>query len=216
MRALLLSMIFCCTGLVQAKPVDPAWAALSGPLGEVFIHESGHAVTMLTFGIGIKSFRPFPNICGGKFVGGCVIPSKRFAKGAMPFLSERAQSAWISAAGSLFSMGGVLALAPLMPKIRNEFNRQTIENITYLQVRDFPFYIIADFLGFDGDWRSVSQLTGFGLWWFVPLAIGEYLVLDSYWDRYRVKALQKFHPEQVEAAMQKGPTFRLPLVKMSL
>lgn len=88
---------------------------------------------------------------------------------------------WLgSAAGSLTSSLSVLALAPLVKDVSDPHAQFYLDRVVFYQRFDFPFYVLVDLLGFDGDWQSVADHTGISLWWFLPLAAAHVYGMETY------------------------------------
>jgi hypothetical protein len=154
---------------------------IGAALTEITLHETGHAVMAASLGWEIHKFAPYPHMCGGKFVGGCVMTSTDEEADSPDYDSEQA---WVSASGSIASTLSALALAPFVNDIQDPYGREYARQVVFYQRFDFPFYVLYDLLGFDGDWQSVADHTGVSLWWFVPLAAAHVYGMQVYVDKF--------------------------------
>ena len=130
---------------------------MGAALSEILLHETGHAVIAASLGWEIHKFAPYPHVCGGKFVGGCVVTSSDEGEDSPDANSEQA---WVSAAGSLTSTMSALAITPFIKKVDDPHASFYLDRLVWYQGFDFPFYVLVDLLGFGGDWQSAADHTG--------------------------------------------------------
>ena len=166
--------------------------ALGSVFGQVFVHEGGHAIAALSVGYRVEAFKPFPHICDGKFVAGCVEMGDAFGPGLVPGVGKKGKQVIISAMGSTFSVLGAALTLPLLPTVRNTTNRLLLDQMVTLQIADWPFYCLADLLGFQGDWYQVSRLTGISLWVLLPLSMIEFIAMNRYHHHYLEEAKSRY------------------------
>lgn len=166
----------------EITEVQALGLGLGAALTEITLHETGHALVAASLGWEIHKFAPYPHVCGGRFVGGCVVTSSDEPRDSEDSDSEQA---WVSAAGSLTSTLSALALAPLVRDVDDPHARFYLDRVVFYQRFDFPFYVLVDLLGFEGDWQSVADHTGVSLWWFLPVAAAHVYGMEMYVRRFR-------------------------------
>lgn len=171
---------------------DDLGAALVGAYGTVFIHESGHALTVLALGESLEFFRPYPSKTIWQLPDGRT--EEKWTVGLVKFkVTDKSDSnkkiAWISAMGSGGNALGVLLLSPLLPKASG-FTAKALDDMLGFATFDAPVYIISDLLGNQGDWSQVSKATGISLYWWLTGAIGGSLLLNQYRVNFRNQAPQ--------------------------
>lgn len=159
-------------------------ANVSGLLLQIVLHESGHAAAAAGYGWEIEDYRPYPNICGGRLVGGCVIASPK----DQPVKPSESRN--VSAAGSVTSQLSVLALSPLQRSLKpNGFAGKTFRAMLDYQVADFLFYAVIDSVtDFKGDWYAVAQSIDKPTWYFIPPAALSYWLLGKWRQSFERKA----------------------------
>ncbi len=206
----LLTILSMTTG--RAWAIDPSVSPVTGIIGSIFWHETGHALTAKAGGFEVISFQPYPSMCGANFRPGCVIVGGRTSKGILPFLSTKSAGTLISVMGTGFSIIGVLATAPLLPRIDNEHNRKMFETMIDLQTIEWPMYVLSDLIGYGGDWSHIAKNTKIPLIAYLPFSIAAYVGLSQYSKPYKQKAMEKYEPEAFKDRRQqalKNPTFTL-------
>lgn len=160
-------------------------ANATGLFLNILVHETGHAATATALGWKVTDFRPYPHLCGGRLVGGCVLAVNdepefdedgRFNR---RYLIEERQ---VAGAGSLFSNASVLALAPLQKSFRaSGFAGMTLGWMLVYQNYDWLFYTLTDsFTGFEGDWHAVAQTLDVPTYYFIAPAALNFWLLKRY------------------------------------
>lgn len=179
-RACLLFAALALAGRAEAQQVSTPEAIglwLGAGLSAIAVHEVAHAATAYAQGWTVHSVRPYPNRCGGKWVGGCVTATPDQALDAPGGRGERIR---FSASGSIASTLAALALAPLIPKVSDPHLEYYLER-TVLDLRvDFPMYVVYELLGYGGDWSSVSSHLGIPKWALVPVAALHFYATTRY------------------------------------
>ncbi len=200
----------------------PALTTITGLLLETAIHESGHALTASSLGWTIDDFRPYPNICGGRLVGGCVLTHtdlKPYDPDGQMNREYQAQSRAIAAAGSLSSQLGVLIFAPLAGKLNGtSFWGSALRKMVYFQNLDWIFYTVTDSLSnFQGDWYSVAKSVNVPTYYFVAPAAASYWGLNKYRQKFIKTDKEPASGSSLKVAPQLGfmgrsvPSFGLKL-----
>lgn len=164
-------------------------ATLTGILLETTIHESGHALTALAVGWEVDQFRPYPHICGGRLVGGCVSTHtdlKPYGDDGKMNRKYLAENRAISAAGSLASQLGVLIFSPLVGKLKaSTFWGKALRQMLFFQNMDWLFYTVTDSVSnFQGDWYSVAKSLDVPTYTFVPPAALSAAGLNIYRQKF--------------------------------
>jgi len=176
---------------IYTEDPDPSRTQLVGGFGTVFTHETFHAIVGLANGWDVDKFRPFPHICGGRLVGGCVhvIPPAGISAS-----KKKSDSRWISAAGSIGNLLLGSALIPYAATLqRGTVRRYHLESLIFYQIWDWPIYTIYEVIfPFKGDWYSVSKSTGIPLLVFPIIAAGASYTIET---KLRAPMLEEEEPE---------------------
>jgi len=146
---------------IQAQGLTPLQATGADILGwelQVIGHETGHALTTFLTGGKVHSFEPYPHICGGMLVGGCVKTSGGFTPAVL-------------AMGSLTSTLINLAVTPYSFDIQNPFLYRTIRSMLWFQMLDLFFYVMIDTFKYGGDWFNFSKITKIPTFVLIPLGV---------------------------------------------
>ena len=160
-------------------------ANVTGLFLQILIHESGHAAMAQRLGWTVEDFRPYPHVCGGRIVGGCVDVSRNkpdYDEDGRMNRATLADSRKISAAGSMASNLSVLALSPLQRVFRpSGFAGMTLGHMLTYQTYDWIFYTLTDTLtSFQGDWYAVARNLDVPVYYFIGPAALNYWLLGKY------------------------------------
>lgn len=164
-------------------------ANVTGLFLQILIHESGHAAMAAGLGWRVDEFKPYPHVCGGRVVGGCVHSSTDLpeydADGKMN-RQRLSESRRISAAGSTASSLSVLAFAPLQRVFRSSgFAGMTLGHMLIYQNYDWIFYTVTDSVSsFEGDWFAVAESLDVPVYYFVAPAALNYWLLKKYREHF--------------------------------
>lgn len=174
-------------------------STLLGVYGSILLHETGHATTSYLLGGKVLAFRPYPhrvkylNADGSshdKWVAGLVMSE--------PFQGEEGskKNAWVAAMGSGANLLSVILLAPLLPEIKSDFSKSTLDSMLFFSSFDMAAYTTVDLISKDpnNDWNRVSELTGVSIYWYwvggliAGIAANEY---RSYWHNKALPSDQR-------------------------
>lgn len=164
-------------------------ANVTGLFLQIMIHESGHAAMAAGLGWKVDEFKPYPHICGGRLVGGCVQTSTDLpefdADGRMN-RQRLSESRRIAAAGTTASSVSVLAFSPLQRVFRpSGFAGLTLNHMLIYQQYDWLFYTVTDSLSsFQGDWYAVAQSLDVPVYYFVAPAALNFWLLKIYREHF--------------------------------
>lgn len=201
-----LLLLFGLSEWARASAEDVA-APISGLVGVVMVHETGHALAAKAMGWNIDMFRPWPTRVtfttkdGRKedhWVMGMV---KSSPDGAPPMEELERKQAIIAAMGTSATALSVLLLSPLLPNVSG-FGASALNDYLLFATFDWPAYTFADTLAAAtkgtwlhpnsfGDWGQVSATTGIRIGWFFVAALAESLLLNEYRLHFRRQAINR-------------------------
>ena len=143
-------------------------ALLLGWEMQVIGHESGHALAAILTGGRVTAFRPYPHICGGMLVGGCVQ-----AVGGSRLL--------MTMAGSMASNLIFLAATPHYFSLEEGFWKRSVQGMLFWEMTDFFIYTMIDAFKYGGDWMRFSEITGIPGYALIPIArLDTWALFQSY------------------------------------